>query len=189
MELYREKLLECTHSLINVCHYSYITSFKPNREEECEDHYEKICNIVFVPQASDEIIEHCYKPMVKNCNNVEPDAEDEICKDMHETECSTRYEKKGDKFVANTECKKIPLTLCGSRSCRFEEGEEECHNKTTASISTVPEESCDLVPQKTCKGVYKLVPFLQPTHQCKDVPREICTFGILSSKLGTAPLD
>ena len=43
--------MECTHSLINVCHYSYITSFKPNREEECEDHYEKICNIVFVPQV------------------------------------------------------------------------------------------------------------------------------------------
>ena len=30
----------------------------------------------------------------------------------------------------------IFLSAYLSRSCRFEEGEEECHNKTTASIST-----------------------------------------------------
>jgi hypothetical protein len=40
-----------------------------------------------------------------------------------------------------------------------------------AVSNSVPEESCDLVPQKTCRGVYRLVPFLKPTHTCKDVPR------------------
>ena len=34
--LKKESLLTCTHSLINVCHYTYITQFKHTREEKCD---------------------------------------------------------------------------------------------------------------------------------------------------------
>ena len=39
----REKLLQCTHSMINVCHYTYATRFTSQRQEECRDNYEKAC--------------------------------------------------------------------------------------------------------------------------------------------------
>merc|ERR1712083_206890 len=55
------------------------------------------------------------------------------------------------------------------------EGPEECHDKTIATLVDVPEEVCDLNPQKTCRFVTKLVPKLKPEHQCTTVPKETCT--------------
>ena len=60
--------------------------------------------------------------------------------------------------------------------------------KTIENAIDVPEEICDLVPQKTCKGVYKLVPYLVPEPECKDVPREVCSFGVKGTKLGEKPI-
>merc|ERR1712226_1650061 len=56
----------------------------------------------------------------------------------------------------------------------FEEGPEECHDKTLVSLVDVPEEHCDLNPQKICKYVTKLVPKLSPKHECTIVPKETC---------------
>merc|ERR1739840_66645 len=36
-------------------------------------------------------------------------------------------------------------------------------------------EQCTLEPQRTCKHVTKLVPKLEPTEECVDVPKEVCT--------------
>ena len=61
-----------------------------------------------------------------------------------------------------------------------------CHEKTTANLVDVPEESCDLQPQKTCgwdhdvgililrklyRLVTRLVPSLKPTRECAMVPQ------------------
>ncbi|CAB4054599.1 unnamed protein product [Lepeophtheirus salmonis] len=174
----QERLLECVHSKINVCHYTYVTRFTSQRVEKCDDHYEKICRIIFKDLPTNETVKHCYRPMVKECRK-----------------CSTRYvekqskdEKAPKKYVGLTACKKLPIELCGSQYCDFVPGDETCHNKTVTSIIPVPEESCDLVPQETCKGVYKLVPYLVPESQCKDVPREVCTYGVKSTRLGEKPI-
>jgi endonuclease III len=42
------------------------------REEECTEHYEKLCYIVFSQQATTEIVQHCYRPLVRECNQVDP---------------------------------------------------------------------------------------------------------------------
>jgi hypothetical protein len=55
------------------------------------------------------------------------------------------------RFVADTKCNKHPVQYCAANGCKFEPGEKECHNKTVQSAVDVPEESCDLVPQKTCQ--------------------------------------
>ena len=60
----------------------------------------------------------------------------------------------------------------------FVEDEEICHNKTSILVSDIPEETCDILPRKICEKVNKLVPFLEPTSECKNVPKEKCTFGI-----------
>ena len=39
----------------------------------------------------------------------------------------------------------------------------------------VPEETCNLEPQKSCKHVTKLVPLLKPAEECVDIPKEVCS--------------
>ena len=51
-----------------------------------------------------------------------------------------RYiEKQPGKFVGDTACEKLPVEICGA-GCAYEEGAEECHDKTIASLVDVPEE-------------------------------------------------
>ena len=45
--LERERLLSCTHSSINICHFTYVTRFKSARQRVCDEIYTKNCNIVF----------------------------------------------------------------------------------------------------------------------------------------------
>merc|ERR1712107_65249 len=54
-------------------------------------------------------------------------------------------------------------------------GPEECYDKTQTVVQDAPKEQCTLEPQRTCKHVTKLVPKLEPTDECVDVPKEVCT--------------
>jgi len=122
-------------------------------KQVCQEHYEKVCNIAFNKQATNQTLLKCYKPMKKTCEGLGPVE----CRTVFESSCTTKYiEKRPGKFVGDTACQKLPVEICGA-GCTVSEGEEECHNKTTTSLVDVPEETCDLVPQKSCKGVYKLV--------------------------------
>ena len=58
-----EKLLECTHSLVNTCHYSYVTKYKPSSAEQCSEIFSKRCQTVFSKEAETVIVEHCYQPV------------------------------------------------------------------------------------------------------------------------------
>ena len=169
-KLKKDPILECTHKNTEQCHYTYITAFKPSVEEVCEETFEKQCSITFKKQAFNETVEHCYRPIEKVCNGQGP----EECRTVYESSCTTKYvEKQPGKFVGDTGCEKLPVEICGA-GCTFEEGEEECHEKVIASLVDVPEEVCDLNPQKTCRFTTKLVPRLKPTHQCTIVPKETC---------------
>ena len=147
-----------------------MTQFRPHRVEECSEFYEKTCSIVFKERATNETVRKCYKPVAKVCNGQGP----EECRTMYESSCTTKYvEKQPGKFVGDTACEKLPVEICGA-GCTLEEGDEECHDKVIASLVDVPEEVCDLNPQKTCRYVTKLVPSLSPEHQCTIVPKETC---------------
>ena len=56
------------------------------------------------------------------------------------------------------------------------------------SLVDVPEEVCDLNPQKTCRFITKLVPKLKPEHQCTIVPKETCTLKFTQPKQVDKPL-
>ena len=43
------------------------------------------------------------------------------------------------------------------------------------NIFQVPEETCDLNPQKSCNFVTKLVPKLKPDEECVDTTIEVCS--------------
>ena len=57
-----------------------------------------------------------------------------------------------------------------------------------ATVIEVPEEVCDLNPQKTCRFVTKLVPTLKPSPQCTIIPQEICTLKSTASRKIKKPL-
>merc|ERR1712127_638561 len=166
----KDPILECTHKNTEQCHYTYVTQFTPTQEEVCEETFEKSCAITFKQQAFNETVRKCYKPVEKVCNGQGP----EVCQTVYESSCTTKYvEKQPGKFVGDTGCEKLPVEICGA-GCVFEEGVEECHDKVLTSLVDVPEEHCDLNPQKTCRFVTKLVPRLKPTHECTIIPQEIC---------------
>ena len=182
--LEKEPILECTHKNVEQCHYTYVTQFTPSQEEVCEENFEKQCSITFKQQAYNETVKKCYKPVEKVCNG----QGEEECRTVYESSCSTKYvEKQPGKFVGDTACEKLPVEICGA-GCTFEEGPEECHDKVTASIVDVPEEVCDLNPQKTCRFITKLVPKLKPEHQCTIVPKETCTLKFTQPKQVDKPL-
>ena len=130
---------------IETCHYTYITAFKPTSEEVCEENFDKQCSITFTQKAFNETVRKCYKPVDKVCNGSGP----EVCQTVYESSCTTKYTEKvpGGKLVGETSCEKLPVEICGA-GCSYEEGEEECHDTTLATVVDVPEEVCDLNPQK-----------------------------------------
>ena len=163
------------------------------------EYFSKRCQTVFSKEASEVVVEHCYTPVTRSCFpglNTDTEADGvggTFCKVMFETDCRTVYQdesrvkRKKRKTIPQTVCKRVPKTLCGGSNCDFVEEPEHCHNKTTSQVRQRPEESCEIVPNKVCKPVNNLVPFLEPVSQCKLIPRETCSFGVLN-KLGGTPL-
>lgn len=182
--LSKDPILECTHKNVEKCHYTYVTQFTPAQEEVCEENFEKSCQITFKQQAVDETVKKCYKPLEKVCNGQGP----EECRTVYESSCTTKYvEKQPGKFVGDTKCEKLPIEICGA-GCVTEEGPEECHDKTITSLLDVPEEVCDLNPQKTCRFQTKLVPKLKPAHECTVIPKETCNLKFSSPQQVDKPL-
>ena len=119
----REKLLSCTHSSINICHYTYVTKFSPFQPRVCEDVYSKKCNIVFSRRAQETTERHCYRPWTRRCGLQEGQEGQEEeggrsqCRRVTESWCVTRYQE--DKGTALTSCNKIPQTLCSPANCQI----------------------------------------------------------------------
>ena len=86
----------------------------------------------------------CLRPIQKVCDG----SGAEVCTTLYESSCTTKYvEKEGGKLVGDTSCEKLPVEVCGA-GCVYRDGEEDCHDSTLSSIVDVPEEICDLNPQK-----------------------------------------
>eukprot|EP00095_Tigriopus_kingsejongensis_P000842 maker-scaffold546_size140615-snap-gene-0.28 protein:Tk00842 transcript:maker-scaffold546_size140615-snap-gene-0.28-mRNA-1 annotation:"pbcv-specific basic adaptor domain-containing protein" len=182
--LQKDPILECTHKNVEKCHYTYVTQFEPAQEEVCEENFEKSCQVTFKQQAIEETVKKCYRPLEKVCNGQGP----EECRTVYESSCTTKYiEKQPGKFVGDTSCEKLPIEICGA-GCVTEEGPQECHDKTITSLLDVPEEACDLNPQKTCRFQTKLVPKLEPKHECTIIPQEICNLKFTSPQQVEKPL-
>lgn len=180
----KDPILECTHKNVEKCHYTYITVFNPTQQEECEENFEKSCQITFRQEASSETVRKCYRPQEKVCNGQGP----EQCRTVYESSCTTKYvEKSPGKFVGDTSCQKLPVEICG-QGCVIEEGEKECHDKQIDTLVDIPEEVCDLNPQKICRLVTRLVPSLKPERECTIVPKETCNLKFSQPRVEKKPL-
>ena len=75
-----------------------------------------------------------------------------------------------------------------SGGCTYQDGAEECHDKLVTSVIDVPEEVCDLNPQKICKFITTLVPKLEPVQKCSLVPKESCQLKYSKPEVAKTPL-
>ena len=57
------------------------------------------------------------------------------------------------------------------------QGPVKCQEKVKTVVVDNPIEECDMEPLRTCKHITKLVPKLEPTQDCVDVPKEICAMS------------
>ena len=83
----KDPILECVHKTVEKCHYTYITKFDPTQEEQCEENFEKSCQITFRAEATTETVRKCYRPQRKVCNGQGP----EQCRTEYESSCTTRW--------------------------------------------------------------------------------------------------
>ena len=180
----KQPVLDCKRKSVEKCHYTYITSFQPTQEQVCNNNFEKSCSITFKQEVVSETIRKCYTPQKKVCNGQGPVR----CETVFESSCETRYIKQasGDP-IGDTQCKKLPVQVCG-RGCVMESEPEECHDKKIDSLVDVPEEICDLNPQKVCNLVTKLVPSLRPKQECTSVPNETCHLSFTTPERKRVPL-
>ncbi len=222
--LRKNPVLKCDHRQVRQCHFTYITKFSSQQERVCDENFEKVCQIVFRQQATNETVKKCYKPVEIVCDDGDGGAapqqyplpsyafagednsvgghgpaffkggggsgdEEEVCETFYESSCTTRYrETHPGKFVGDTRCQKVPRRLCGRPSCRAEEGVEECHDVVLASVSDVPEETCDLNPQQVCRLETRLVPRLEPVEDCRYQPRQVCQVDFSAAEREKRPL-
>jgi len=151
--------------------------------KDCDVQGPEICRTEYESECWTKQEEHDVEDDVVECKTeVEEKCEDETSGYTTNTKCSkwpkevcTVEKKPVKKFTPITGCTKEPREICAPSGCGFKEGEEECYDKTQTIVQDAPKEQCSLEPQRTCKHVTKLVPKLEPTEECVDVPKEVCT--------------
>lgn len=142
---------ECSTEYTSECVTRYEEHDVADDVAECVDEVEEKCEDVTQGYTTSE---QCTKWPIRKCNVQSGNAK---------------------KYSPQTECKKVPFELCGPGSCPVEPGAEECQERTQTVVVEVPEETCNLEPQKICKHVTKLVPHLVARENCIDIPKEVCS--------------
>jgi hypothetical protein len=84
---------------VTQCHETYVTEFRPNQEQECEDNFWKACKITFKDVGYNYTLQTCTTPLVKRCNKAQPPPEygapkpkmKVVCKIWFESVCNTTF--------------------------------------------------------------------------------------------------
>ena len=82
-----DEVMTCHHSYDERCHDSYITTYEPHQEEECNEKFRKVCTIWYEEKAISEMVEECTTPVVAECEESE---RTEDCRTVYDTVCDTR---------------------------------------------------------------------------------------------------
>jgi len=182
---------ECEDNFKKSCDITYSPSAQNVTVELCMRPLVKDCNLSGPEVCRTEYISECWtkndphlvEDDVPRCQTVQEEkcvevtsgyTTEEDCKKWPREVCTISKETKR-KFNPVTKCEKVPQTLCGPSGCGFVPGPEICHDEVKTIVTDIPQEVCDLQPQRSCEHVTKLVPKLSPVEECVDVPKEICT--------------
>merc|ERR1739845_29433 len=129
--------------------------------ETCETVYESQCETRYQEHdVSDDVVE-CETIQDEKCEDVTQGyTTEQKCTKWPRVVCE-KDTKNVKKYRPETECKKVPREVCGPGTTQVP-GQEECFDRKETVIQEVPEETCNLEPQRQCKHVTKLVPLLKP---------------------------
>ena len=182
---------ECDDNYRKNCYIDYEKIAFNETVEICRTPLVKICDVKGPEICRTEYETECWTKQevhdveddVVSCETVvEEKCIDDVSGYTTSTKCSQwpkevcNVTKKSVKKVTPiTGCSKEPRELCAPAGCVLKEGPQECHDKVQTVVQDAPKEECTLEPQRTCKHVTKLVPKLEPTEECVDVPKEVCT--------------
>merc|ERR1712200_44808 len=159
----------------NICRTHLVKDCPGTGPQVCRTEYESECwTKQEIHEVEDDVVE-CKTVVEEKC-------EDETsgyttntnCKNWPKEVC-TVAKKPVKKYTPITGCTKEAVELCGDPACGTKEEGPVCYDKVQTVVQDAPKEQCTLEPQRTCKHVTKLVPKLEPTEECVDVPKEVCT--------------
>merc|ERR1719495_365242 len=158
-----------------VCRTPLVKDCDVQGPEICRTEYESECwTKQEVHDVQDDVVE-CETVVEEKCeDNTSGYTTTTDCSKWPKEVCNVS-KKQVKKYTPITACTKEPRELCAPAGCGFKEGSEECFEKVQTVVQDAPKEQCTLEPQRTCKHVTKLVPKLEPTEECVDVPKEVCT--------------
>lgn len=163
---------------VEFCHTPLVKDCNLPGPVECRTEYEAECSTKYHEHKVVDDIPECRTVKEFKCKTVQrgykPQEED--CTEWPVEKCTVRMELV-KKVTPETKCTKVPKKVCAPAGCGFVQGIPECLDKKETIIQEVPEETCELSPQKHCKHVTKLVPNLKPHEECVDVPKEVCVKG------------
>jgi hypothetical protein len=180
---------ECEENFVKNCFIEYRKVASPEKiqfchtplicegegPEECKTVYESYCTTEFHEHDVLDKIAVCEETREQKCQpKTQGYTTSEECTYWPKTECKIE-DKQVKKYSPVTKCEKKPRELCGPSGCVPKPGPEQCFDKTETVVQEVPEETCNLEPQKSCKHVTKLVPLLNPKEECVDIPKEVCS--------------
>jgi len=156
----------CMTPLVKDCNLSGPEICRTEYTSECWTKNDEHVVEEDVPRCRTEHVEKCVESQVGYVTETD-------CKKWPKEVCtiSKEYKKKLNRI---TKCDKVPIELCGPAGCGFTQGPEQCHDQVKTVITDLPNEECDLQPQRKCSHVTKLVPKLTPVEECVDVPKEVC---------------
>jgi len=159
---------------IQFCHTPLIC--EGEGPEECKTVYESVCETTYHEHDVEDDVVECETVQEEKCEDkTQGYSTSTECTTWPVVKCTDVRKVNNKKYTPHTTCKKEPRQLCGPSGCVPEPGPEECFDKKETVVQEVPEETCSLEPQKTCKFVTKLVPTLKPTEECVDIPKEVCS--------------
>merc|ERR1711894_206088 len=160
---------------VEICRTPLVKDCDVQGPEICRTEYESECwTKQEVHDVQDDVVE-CETIVEEKCeDNTSGYTTTTDCSKWPKEVCKVS-KKQVKKYTPITACTKEPRELCAPAGCGFKEGPEECFEKVQTVVQDAPKEQCTLEPQRTCKHVTKLVPKLEPTEECVDVPKEVCT--------------
>jgi len=160
---------------VQVCRTPLVKDCDIQGPEICSTQYESECWTKNEEHdVTDDVVE-CETVKEEKCENVVSGyTSEQKCSVWPKEVCNVR-QKQVKKYTPITACTKEPKEVCAPAGCGFKEGNEKCFDKTQTVVQDAPKEECSLEPQRTCAHVTKLVPKLEPTEECVDVPKEVCT--------------
>jgi len=157
---------------VSFCHTPII--LVGDGEEVCQTVYESACTTRYEQHDVNDDTVECETITEEKCEDVTQGyTTEQKCTKWPVKKCKTSSDSV-KKYSPETECKKVPREVCGPGSEQVP-GEEECFDRKETVIQEVPNETCNLEPQRECKHVTKLVPLLTPREECVDIPKEVCS--------------